>query len=48
MNEHWVDNYEFTQIIKHLLQENRELKERLEVLESILHSYLPIINDESS
>ena len=48
MNEHWVDNYEFTQIVKHLLQENKELKERLKVLEIILHSYLPIIDDKSS
>ena len=32
-------------IIKHLLQEIKELKERLEVTESILHSHLPIIED---
>ena len=30
-------------IIRHLLQEIKELKERLEVTESILHSHLPII-----
>ena len=48
MNGHWVDTYEFTQMIKHLLQENKELKERLEIVESILHSHLPIIEDESS
>ena len=35
-------------IIKHLMQEIKELKERLEVTESILHSHLPIIEDESS
>ena len=36
------------EIIKHLLQEIKELRERLEVTESILHSHLPIIEDESS
>ena len=35
-------------IIKHLMQEIKELKEQLEVTESILHSYLPIIDDKSS
>ena len=39
---------EFIEIIKNLLQENKELKERLNLMEEILHSYLPIIgeNDE--
>ena len=36
------------EIIQHLLKENKELKERLDVIESILHSHLPILNDESS
>ena len=36
------------EIIKHLMQEIKELKEQLEITESILHSYLPIIEDESS
>ena len=36
------------EIIQHLLKENKELKEQLEITESILHSYLPIIGDESS
>ena len=35
-------------IIKHLMQEIKELREKLEVTESILHSHLPIIEDESS
>ena len=35
-------------IIKHLVQEIKELRERLDVTESILHSHLPIIKDESS
>ena len=35
------------EIIKHLMQEIKELKEQLEVTESILHSYLPIIDAKS-
>ena len=36
------------EMIKRLLAENKELKERLDVIESILHSHLPILNDKSS
>ena len=36
------------EMIKRLLAENKELKERLDVTESILHTHLPIIDDESS
>ena len=37
------------EIIKHLLEENKGLREQLEITESILHSHLPIIEkDESS
>ena len=38
---------DFTEIIRHLLQENKELKERLNLMEEILHSYLPIIEKEN-
>tara|TARA_R100001594_G_scaffold3559_1_gene13295 strand:+ start:3868 stop:3996 length:129 start_codon:yes stop_codon:yes gene_type:complete len=39
---------EFLEIIRNLLRENKELKERLNLMEEILHSYLPVIgeNDE--
>ena len=43
-----MENQIAIDIIKHLLQEIKELKERLDVTESILHSHLPIIEDESS
>ena len=33
-------------IIKSLVKENKELRERLEVIESILHTHLPIITKE--
>ena len=43
-----MENYEFIEIIKHLVQEKKDLKKRLDIMEEILHSYLPIIgeNDE--
>ena len=43
-----MDDQIAMEIIKHLMQEIKELKEKLEVTESILHSYLPIIDDKSS
>ena len=42
---------EFVEIIKNLIRENKELKNRINIMEEILHSYLPIIErkeDESS
>ena len=42
---------EFIEIIKKLIRENKELKDRIDIMEEILHSYLPIIErkeDESS
>ena len=42
---------EFIKIIKNLIRENKELKNRINIMEEILHSYLPIIEwkeDESS
>ena len=42
---------EFIEIIKNLIRENKELKNRIDIMEEILHSYLPIIErkeDESS
>ena len=41
-----VENYEFINIIKHLVQEKKDLQERLDVMEEILHSYLPVIEKE--
>ena len=42
-----MENHEFMDIIKHLVQEKKDLQERLDVLEEILHSYIPIIDKES-
>ena len=46
MKDHWMDNYEFMEILKHLVQEKKDLKKRLDVLEEILHSYLPTIENK--
>ena len=38
-----MDTHEFMEIIKHLVREKKDLQERLDVMEEILHSYIPII-----
>jgi|TARA_Y100000310_G_C20297363_1_gene630056 hypothetical protein len=38
-----MENYEFINIIKHLVQEKKDLQKRLDILEEILHSYIPVI-----
>ena len=41
-----MENYEFMEIIKHLVKEKKDLQKRLDMMEEILHSYLPIIENE--
>ena len=41
-----IDNHEFMEIIKHLVQEKKGLQERLDVMEEILHSMLPVIGED--
>ena len=41
-----MENHEFMDIIKHLVQEKKDLQERLDVLEEILHSYLPVVEKD--
>jgi len=36
---------ELLQMVQRLMQENEELKERIAVLEQILHTYLPIVEE---
>ena len=38
---------EFLGIVMSLQEENRVLKKQVEVMEDILHSYLPIIENEN-
>ena len=41
-----MDNYEFMEIIKHLVQEKKDLKKRLDIMEEILQSYIPEIGKD--
>ena len=38
---------EFVEIVMSLQEENRGLKKQVEVMEEMLHSYLPIIENEN-
>ena len=38
-----MEDYEFMEIIKHLVQEKKDLQKRLDIMETILYSYIPII-----
>ena len=38
-----MESNEFIEIIKKLIRENKELKNRVHIMETILHSYIPII-----
>tara|TARA_Y100000310_G_C20026925_1_gene510036 strand:+ start:274 stop:414 length:141 start_codon:yes stop_codon:yes gene_type:complete len=41
-----MDNHEFMEIIKHLVQEKKDLKKRLDIMEEILQSYIPEIGED--
>ena len=41
-----MDTHEFMEIIKHLVREKKDLQERLNIMEEILHSYIPIIENK--
>ena len=41
MENHWAE------IVKHLLKENKELKEELDLVKSILHSNITILGEDS-
>ena len=41
-----MDNYEFMEILKHLVQEKKDLQKRLDIMEEILHSYIPVIDKD--
>ena len=43
-----IDTHEFMEIIKHLVKEKKGLQERLDIMEEILHSYLPIIGEKDN
>ena len=41
-----MDTHEFMEIIKHLVQEKKDLQKRLDIMEEILHTYIPIIDED--
>ena len=41
-----METHEFMEIIKHLVREKKDLQGRLDVMEEILHSYIPIIENK--
>ena len=41
-----MDTHEFMEIIKHLVKEKKDLKKRLDIMEEILHSYIPEIGKD--
>ena len=41
-----MDTHEFMEIIKHLVQEKKDLQGRLDIMEEILHSYIPVIDKD--
>ena len=41
-----MDNHDFFEIIKHLVQEKKDLQKRLNIMEEILHSYIPVIENK--
>ena len=43
-----IETHEFMDIIKHLVREKKDLQERLNIMEEILHSYLPVIGEDTS
>ena len=41
-----MDTHDFMEILKHLVQEKKDLQKRLDIMEEILHSYIPIIDKD--
>ena len=41
-----MDNHELMEILKHLVKEKKDLQKRLDLLEEILHSHLPVIGED--
>ena len=41
-----METHDFMEILKHLVKEKKDLKKRLDIMEEILHSYIPIIDKD--
>ena len=42
-----MDNHEFMEILKHFVKEKKDLQERLDIMEEILHSHLPYVGEDN-
>ena len=43
-----MDTHDFMEILKHLVQEKKDLQKRLDIMEEILHSYIPVLEKDES
>tara|TARA_R100000808_G_scaffold25079_1_gene61461 strand:- start:16618 stop:16752 length:135 start_codon:yes stop_codon:yes gene_type:complete len=43
-----MDTHEFMSIIKHLVEEKKDLQKRLDIMEEILKSYIPEIGKKAN
>ena len=41
-----MDNNDLMEIIKHLTTDNKDLKNRIDILEEILSNWLPVIGED--
>ena len=41
-----MDTHDFMEILKHLVQEKKDLQKRLDIMEEILHSYIPVLDKD--
>ena len=42
----WVNDKEFLAIIHRLVEEKKDIQKRLDIVEEILHSYIPLIENK--
>ena len=41
-----MDNNDLMEIIKHITEDNKDLKRRIDILEAILSAWLPIVGED--
>ena len=41
-----MDNNDLMEIIKHITADNKDLKKRIDILEEILSSFLPLVGED--
>ena len=43
-----MDNHDLMEILKHVVQERKDLQKRLDILEEIVHAHLPVIEKKDA